>query len=199
MATDKNNETEHFDEHGEVVQAGIQELFELLYDELQKIAHARRREWHGNITINTTGLLHETYLKFVDSGMASGWKSKSHFFAAASRAMRHILINYARDRNRLKRGGGMEKISLENTDLPYDGEFEMSGERTEILLLLGEALKKLDDNHPRLSQIVECRVFGGLTIRETAEALDISPITVTRGWSTARLWLNREMQKKAGD
>jgi RNA polymerase sigma factor (TIGR02999 family) len=193
MAEVKNNDSEHPLEQAGVEQAGMKELFELLYDELQKIAHARRREWDGNFTLNTAGLLHETYLKLIDSEMAGDWKSEKHFYASASRAMRHILINYARDCNRLKRGGGMGRISLTNIDLSHSGEIELGDDRTEMLMVLGDALQKLDDSNPRLSRIVECRFFGGLTIRETADVLGVSPITVTRGWNTARLWLSREI------
>ena len=179
-------------------QVPMKQLFELFYNELQKIAHARRSEWQGNITINTTALIHETYLKLMDTDVEGDLKSRKHFLAAASKAMRHILINYARDRNRLKRGGAMERVSLGNVDLPQDGEFEMTDERTTMLLHLGDALQKLDQVNPGLSQIIDCRIFAGMTIRETAIALDISPATVTRGWNTARLWLNREMTGKSG-
>jgi len=179
-------------------QVPMKQLFELFYNELQKIAHARRSEWQGNITINTTALIHETYLKLMDTDVEGDLKSRKHFLAAASKAMRHILINYARDCNRLKRGGAMERVSLGNVDLPQDGEFEMTDERTTMLLHLGDALQKLDQVNPGLSQIIDCRIFAGMTIRETAIALDISPATVTRGWNTARLWLNREMTGKSG-
>jgi RNA polymerase sigma factor (TIGR02999 family) len=197
MASDKNVDSKHLLDRAGDEQAGMKELFELLYDELQKIAHARRREWDENFTINTTGLLHETYLKLIESEMAGNWKSKKHFYASASRAMRHILINYARDRNRLKRGGEMDRISLVNLDLPHNGEIEISDDKTEMLILLGDALQKLDDSNPRLSRIIECRFFGGMTIQETADVLGVSPITVTRGWNTARLWLSREITNEA--
>jgi RNA polymerase sigma factor (TIGR02999 family) len=181
---------------GDGKQVAINELFELFYDELQKIAHARCREWHGHITINTAALLHETCLRLLNSDKDGDWKSKTHFLAVASKAMRHILINYKRDRCRIKRGGGKERVSLEKADLTNDGEFEVTDEKTDTLILLDDALQKLDLANPRLSQIVECRIFKGMTIRETATALDIPPITVNRGWNTARLWLNREMKQK---
>lgn len=170
----------------------VNELFELLYRDLYKIAGGQRGHWRQNNTLNTTALLHETYLKLVDQPHRS-WESRAHFVAAASRAMRHILINYARDKNRLKRGGEWQKVTLGKLEFYDAGKESLSGTRMETIVILEEALTKLDEINPRHSRIVECRVFGGLTIKETAVALDISPITVTRGWKTARLWLCREM------
>ncbi len=173
----------------------VNELFEILYEDLYKVARSQRLGWKGNETLNTTGLIHEAYLKLVDQTGAGGWKSKAHFLATASSAMRHILINYARDSNRLKRGGNLERVSLQFMDFDRAGKFASSELQIETLITLGDALQQLDEMNPRLSQIIECRIFGGMTIEETAEALEISPITVTRGWETARLWLNREMQR----
>ena len=170
----------------------LNDLFELLYSDLYKIAGGQRGQWQQNSTLNSTALLHETYLKLVDQSHGS-WKSKAHFVAAASKAMRHILINYARDRNRLKRGGEWQKVTLGQLEFSNEANVLISGSRMMTLVLLDEALKKLDKINPRQSRIVECRVFGGMTIKETAAALEISPITVTRGWKTARLWLCREL------
>jgi RNA polymerase sigma factor (TIGR02999 family) len=172
------------------------ELFEILYDDLYRVASARRRSWQNNQTLNTTALIHETYLKLIDQPGSDGWQSKAHFLATASRAMRHILINYARDSNRLKRGGDWERVSLQQLELSGFSEIDIPDDRIDALLKLGEALQRLDELKPRLSRIVECRIFGGMTIEQTAEALDISPITVTRGWKTVRLWLSREMKQQ---
>lgn len=170
------------------------ELFELVYNDLYTIARGRRKNWQGNNTLNTTALLHETYLKLVDQSDV-GWQSRAHFFAAASKAMCHILINYARDQSRKKRGGDRQRVSMEHIKLLASGEFGFTDERVEMLVVLGDLLEKLDQVNPRQSQIVECRFFGGLTIKETADALNISPATVTRGWQMVQLWLYRELKK----
>lgn len=171
----------------------MNELFELLYRDLYNIAGLHRGKWQKNNTLNTTALLHETYLKLVDRS-DQNWKSRAHFLATASKVMRHILINYARDKNRLKRGGDWQKVSLGQLELSDNTEESFSGSMVEALVLLDKALKQLDKTNPRLSRIVECRVFGDMTIKETAAALEISTITVTRDWKIARLWLCREMQ-----
>ncbi|WP_158551549.1 sigma-70 family RNA polymerase sigma factor [Rhodohalobacter sp. SW132] len=170
----------------------VNELFELLYRELYNIADGQRVKWQQNNTLNTTALLHETYIKLVDQSHKS-WESRAHFVATASRAMRHILINYARDRNRLKRGGDWKKVTLGQLEFSDATNELLSGTRIETIVLLDEALSKLDVIYPRQSRIIECRIFGGLSIKETAAALGISPITVTRSWKTARLWLCREL------
>ena len=179
-------------DHQEGDKEALNELFELLYRDLYKIAGGQRGQWQQNNTLNTTALLHETYLKLVDRPHRN-WESRAHFVAAASKAMRHILINYARDKNRLKRGGEWQKVTLGQLEFSDAAIVPLSGTRMKTLVLLDDALKKLDRINPRQSRIVECRVFGGMTIKETAAALEISPITVTRGWKTARLWLCREL------
>jgi RNA polymerase sigma factor (TIGR02999 family) len=172
-------------------------LFEHVYKDLYKIARGRRREWQGNNTLNTTALLHEAYLKLVDQS-ETGWQSRVHFYAAASKAMRHILINYARDRMRKKRGGDQHRVTFGNLNLAASGKMGFTDDRVEALELLGNVLERLDELNPRQCRIVECRFFGGMTIRETAEALGVSPITVTRGWQMAQLWLYREMKQMSG-
>lgn len=168
-------------------------LFEFVYSDLYQIANKRRQEWQGDHTINATALLHELYLKLVDQSVAN-WQARSHFYATASRAMRQILINYARDRMRIKRGGNQIKIPFDELALTVSGELTFNDQRAEALIVLDEALKRLDEQNPRLSRIIECRFFGGMTIKETAVALDISPMTVKRSWKMAQLWLYREMK-----
>lgn len=171
------------------------QLFEHVYDELYRIARGRRHDWRGNETLNTTAILHEAYLKLVDQSVIE-WRSRNHFFAAASKAMRHILMNYARDQNRQKRGGDQQRVSFEQLHLAASGEISLSGDHSEALLMLDKALERLEKENERLSEIVECRFFGGMTIEETAVSLGVSPSTVKRGWNTAQLWLYREMQKE---
>lgn len=170
----------------------VDALFELVYEELYKIAHSRRRRWNGNDTLNTTAILHEAYLKMADQPVVE-WQSKTHFFAAVSKAMRHILMNYARDQNREKRGGDQNRVTLDQLDLAANSKTDLSDKHKEALLMLDEALKRLEKENQRLSEIVECRFFGGMTIEETAASLGLSPSTVKRGWNTAQLWLFREL------
>lgn len=174
--------------------AAADDLFRLVYDELHRLAEQQRGRWVGNHTMNATALVHEAYLKLVgDDFMAAG--SRGHFFALASKAMRHILINYAKAQRRQKRGGDAPKLSLDEVlSAGVDAEIELSDERAEHLALLDDALARLEQVSPRQSQVVECRFFGGLSVPETAEALDLSPATVKRDWAVARAWLFREMK-----
>lgn len=170
-------------------------LFDFVHKELQRIARGRRRKWQGNHTLDTKAILHEAYLKLVDQSMAE-WESRTHFYAAASKAMRHILINYARDQSRQKRGGDRQKITFDQVDLTADGEIGLSENRHEAMIVLNKVLNKLEQENVRQSKIVEYRFFGGMTIKETASALGVSPSTIKRGWKTARLWLYRELEKE---
>lgn len=172
--------------------AAIEASFPLLYEELRAIARKQRRAWQGNATLNTTALLHEAYLKMANQQRGQ-IASREHFFAIAATAMRHILCSYARDQNRKKRGGGAHRISasmLEHFAAP-DG---LSDDAADQLSDLGEALNRLAEINKRYTQVVECRFFAGLSVEETAAALDLSPATVKRDWSFARAWLMREMQ-----
>ncbi len=172
----------------------LQELFSLVYEELHALARRQRRRWHGDHTLNTTALVHEAYVKLVDRKHV-GVESRAHFFALAARAMRHILCDYARDRRTTKRGGGLERLALD--DLPVSPEqVESIGEPSEALLALDEALRRLEQLDPRQSKVVECRFFGGLTIDETAAAVGISARTVKRDWAVAQAWLHREMESR---
>jgi len=175
-------------------QDAVNELYEFLYNDLYRIAEIQRGKWQKNRTLNTTALLHESYLKLVDQSFRS-WKSKAHFLATASKVMRQILYNYARDRNRLKRGGDLQRVSLNHIEMPGNAKMD-SDIRLEKILILEKVLKKLDEMNSRQSQIIECRVFGGMTIKETALALEISPITVNRGWKMAQLWISREIHSE---
>ncbi len=175
-------------------QSALEACFPHVYEELRTIARRQRRAWHGNPTLNTTGLLHEAYLKLVDQGRI-GARSREHFFAIASTAMRHILCNYARDRTRQKRGGGIQMVSLQNINDVVDPAF--SDEAAEVLTALADALERLEQLDKRQSQVVECRFFAALSVEETALALDVSPATVKRDWAFARAWLVREMHPHA--
>lgn len=167
-------------------------LFPLVYEELRSLARKQRQRWQGDYTLNSTALVHEAYLKLVDQDGAS-FKSRGHFMAVASKAMRHILINYAEQQRAQKRGGDVPKVSFEEMREVLGGSIAMTEERAEDFVLLDLALKKLEQQSERQSRIVECRFFGGLTIADTAAALGLSPATVKRGWTMAQAWLHREM------
>ena len=168
------------------------ELFPLVYDELCALAHRHRQRWRGDFTLNTTALVHEAYLKLVEQKRPEA-ANRSHFLAVASKAMRHILCNYARDRLRKKRGGDLDRVSLTNIEtLPADVVF--SPEQAEVLVALDAALGRLETDQKELSDIVECRFFGNMSIEDTAAALGLSPATVKRRWLLARACLYRAMQ-----
>jgi RNA polymerase sigma factor (TIGR02999 family) len=168
------------------------ELFPLVYAELRTLAHRHRHRWRGDFTLNTTALVHEAYLKLVEQNGA-GPANRTHFFCVASKAMRHILCNYARDRLRKKRGGDLARLSLADIGaMPATVVF--SPEHAEVLLALDAALQQLASVHKELTDVVECRFFGGMSIEDTAAALDVSPATVKRRWMLARAWLYRAMQ-----
>ena len=172
----------------------VNNLFPLVYDELRTLAQNQRKFWQGDKTLNTTALVHEAYLKLVDQN-GSAWQSRAHFYSIASKAMRHILINYAKFRKRKKRGGDKQKVSLDEHRVTVDAMFDLSDDKTDMLLSLENALEKLSKFSERQSKIVECRFFGGMSIADTAEALNISPATVKRGWAMAQTWLYNEMQQ----
>ena len=167
----------------------MERLFPLVYDELRWIAHQQLRRERPGHTLGTTGLVHETYLKLVDQARVQ-WQDRAHFFRVASWAMRRILVDYARRSGALRRGGGLRRVSI-NAE---GGAGEASiAEREEALVAVDEALERLAGVSERLSQVVECRYFGGLTAEETAEALGVSPRTVERDWVKARSWLRVEL------
>jgi RNA polymerase sigma factor (TIGR02999 family) len=172
--------------------AALEALFPIVYDELRLIAHRQRRKWDGDATLGTTALVHEAYLKLVDADHI-GARSRVHFLRVASMAMRQILCNYGRDRRAAKRGGDAAKVSL---DALGEGpaNLALSDEQSETLADLDEAMRRLEAVDSRLTSVVECRFFGGLSIEDTAQALGISVATVKRDWALARAWLYRELK-----
>ena len=163
------------------------ELFATVYDELKKVARANRRKWRGNDTVNTTVLIHEAYLKLASKENLS-FQNRAHFYATASKAMRQILINYGERANAAKRGSGAVAV-------PLDEHHTVSDSMVEELLALTENLERLERDHPRRCRVVECRVLGGMSVDETAAALDISAATVKRDWQVASAILRHDMQK----
>lgn len=164
---------------------GLDEVFEAVYPRLREIAQARRRGWRGSYTVNTTALVHEAYLKLAANERRE-YENRGHFFATIAQAMRQVLINYAEKRSAKKRGGGASEVTLYEDDAVTD-------QAMDELLALNGALERLGAMSPRQAKVVECLFFAGLGVAETAEALDISPATVKRDWSTARAWLYREI------
>ncbi len=163
----------------------VDELLPHVYNELRRISSKYLNDEYRNHTLQTTELVHEAYLKLFGN-QDINWQNRAHFFGIAANAMRQILVDYARKHNSLKRGGGLAKVTLDNAE----GIFF---EAEEDLILLDDALKKLEIFDPDLSKIVELRFFAGLKVEETAKALDCSTATVKRGWSLAKSWLYREL------
>jgi len=174
------------------------ELFEEVYPELRRRAQGQRKRWKGDPSLRTTALAHEAYLKLVDQSEQS-WESRSHFFAVASRAMRHILVDRARKQRAQKRGGDAEILSLEALREAFEQEQATAEQRSEMVVILDAALDRFEEEHERAARVVECRFFGGMTIDATAEALGISASTVSRDWELAQAWLYREMKRIRGD
>lgn len=169
-------------------------LFPLVYDELHALAHRKRQDWQSDHTLNTTALVHEAYLKLADQSHLDV-ENRNHFFAVVAKIMRHILIDYARRQQAQKRGGNVQKLSLEEEKGRLDKWLTMSNEQADKVVAVGEALKKLENVNARWSQIVDCRFFCGMTTRETAEQLGISLATISRDWRLAQTWLFREIKQ----
>lgn len=152
----------------------LNDLFQLVHAELHQLAHAQRRRWTGDETLNTTALINEAYLKLAGQ-RSSAFNDRGHFYSTAAKAMRHILVNYAEKQRAAKRGGNQVKVPLDDLLLvDHDGALE--------LLAINRALESLEQEHPRRAKVFECRVFGGMSNQETADALQISLATVKRHW-----------------
>ena len=169
--------------------AAFDDLIVTLYDELRVMARAYLRGEAATQTLDTTALVHEAYLRLADHDVVSK-RGRSYFFGAAAKAMRRILVERARSRSRLKRGGSSQKVSLTAVDLPDSDSEEVS---SADLLAIDAALDRLGEKYPRQAGVVECRFFGGLSVEETALALESSERTVKRDWAMARAWLFREL------
>lgn len=174
---------------------GNREAFDRLlphvYDELRGLAHAKLRLERSGHTLNTTGLVHEAYLRLVGQTRVE-WRNRSHFFAVASEAMRRILVDYAKQRRAAKRGGGAVHLPLEAASSVAAAALFSEAEAEE-LIALDEALHRLGGFNPQGARIVQYRFFGGMAETEVAEVLGISERTVRRSWTVARAWLKREL------
>ncbi|MBT8399742.1 MAG: sigma-70 family RNA polymerase sigma factor [Rhodothermia bacterium] len=161
-------------------------LFDLVYSELHDVAHRQLAGERRNHTLNTTALVSEAYLKWGGRPPDVKWSGRRHFYAIVARAMRQILVDYARTRGREKRGGGLPLVTFVDNLF-----FDVS--KADELVALDEALRMLQAISPRQAKIVEYRFFAGLSVRDTADVLEISVATANRDWTTARLWLKREI------
>lgn len=167
-------------------QTALEKLLPLVEQELHRLAHNYMRRENPNHILQTTALVNEAYLKLIDQ-KKTHWQNRAHFFAIAARIMRRIVLNYARDQRRQKRGGKAVQVSLSEVSA-------VCLETPEELIALDEALERLAAFDERKSQVVELRYFGGLDVDETAEVLKVSAITVMRDWRFARAWLRRELE-----
>jgi RNA polymerase sigma factor (TIGR02999 family) len=163
------------------------DLFSIVYMELRKIARNRMARESPGHTLQPTALVHEAYIRLM-ADESSRFENRAHFFSAAAEAMRRILIEHARKKNRNKRQGNMQRIDLDET-------LAVQEPKADELLELDEALSKLEQHDKQMSDVLKMRFFVGLTVQETAEILNAAPRTIDRQWAAARAWLYREMQK----
>src|ERR1044072_8355033 len=168
-----------------------QRLLPLVHTELRRIARRQMSHERPGHTLQATALVNEAYLRLAGQ-QGFEWQSRAHFFAVAAQVMRHILIDHARAHARDKRGGGAIQVSLDEGAVPAE-------EQADHLIALDEALRTLEHVDPQKSKIVELRYFGGLSVEETADVLNISPRTVRREWQRARAWLYRMIAEGTGD
>jgi RNA polymerase sigma factor (TIGR02999 family) len=177
-------------EHGD--SKASEELLPLVYDELRKLAAQKLAQERPGQTLQATALVHEAYLRLVDTEKVRRWESRGHFFAAAAEAMRRILVENARRKGRLKRGGGQKRIELDDPRLGYS-------EPLDEVLAVDEALEQLADEDPQAAQLVELRYFGGLPIEDAAEIVGISRSTAYEHWAYARAWLHRRLRGREAE
>ena len=163
---------------------GADELMELVYDDLRGLAQSHLQATPSDHVLQPTALVHEVFLKLVGSNV--DWRSRSHFFALGAKAMRYILVDYARESSAQKRGGDRQRV-------PLADDLIVSAKRDEDVLALDEALKVLTEIDPERAEIVEMRFFGGMTIKEVAESIGKSPRTVDKQWAATRVWLRRHL------
>jgi RNA polymerase sigma-70 factor (ECF subfamily) len=168
----------------------LDKLIPLVYDELHRIAHRYMAREHPGRTLQTTALVNEAYLRLIDARNVK-WEGRTQFFGIAANLMRRILVDFARNRGSKKRGGEVQKLVLEEAAIALP-------DRHLDLVALDDALQVLASIDSRAAQVVELRFFGGLSVEETAQALNLSPITVMRDWRAAKVWLFRELEQSSG-
>jgi RNA polymerase sigma factor (TIGR02999 family) len=171
--------------------AALDDVIRAVYQELRRMADRYLRLESPGHTLQPTALVHEAYLRLIDQTQVT-WQNRAHFFGVAAQMMRRILVDHARTKRRDKRGGPARKLSL-------DEAMNLSKERAADLVLLDEALERLAEIDPRKNRVVELRFFGGLSVEETAETLEVSPQTVMRDWKLAKAWLYHEIKNEGDD
>ena len=174
--------------------SAVAQLYPLVYDQLLQIARNQRRRRGGAPTLNTTALVHEAFVKLAGKERPKA-TDRAHFMAIAATAMRQILIDYARRRSALKRGGDARTVSFDEIEAALASGPGFSDDKADALAALDRALSRLRQHSERQGRLVECRFFAGMSIAETAEALGISPATVKRDWLLAQAWLYRELRE----
>lgn len=173
--------------YGEGDREAFDQLLPMVYDDLRRVAHRQlNRVSNPDKVLDTTVLVHESYLKMVDQNRVD-WQSRAHFLGVAARAMRQVVIDYARRRGAAKRGGGAIQTTIEEGHIAIE-------DKADFLLELDQVLTRLEGHNPRLARIVECRFFAGLSEEETAAALGVSLRTAQRDWMKARAWLQEELR-----
>ncbi|HLJ50484.1 MAG TPA: sigma-70 family RNA polymerase sigma factor [Bryobacteraceae bacterium] len=171
-------------------QTALEKLTPIVYAELRRLAHRYMKRERPGHSLQTTALVNEAYLRLVDYRHMQ-WQDRAHFLAVSAQLMRRILVEHARRQN-LKRGAGVQHVSLDEAAM-------VGGERSADLVALDDAMNELARLDPRKVQVVEMRFFGGLSVEETAEVLRVSPVTVRRDWSSAKVWLYGAMTGRTGD
>jgi RNA polymerase sigma factor (TIGR02999 family) len=177
--------TELLQSHAAGTEGALDRVFARVYDELRMMARGRLRHERADHTLGATELVHEAFFRLVRIERID-WKSRAHFLAIASHAMRNVLLDYADQRNAQKRGGGARPVTLERLEVAAGGT-------PEELYDLCDALQRLEALEPRQARVVECKFFGGMSLDEIAEALNISAATVSRDWTFARAWLHAQL------
>jgi RNA polymerase sigma-70 factor (ECF subfamily) len=185
-----NSVTKLLQEYSEGDEHALEELLPQVYRELRRLAGSYMKREKSNHTLQPTALVHEAFIKLVDQREVQ-WQSKAHFFAMAASIMRRILLDHARAKKTAKRGGGSP------ANLEFDDGIHLNEENGPDLLALDEALTRLSAQNEMQGRIVELRYFGGLSIEETANALEISPATVKRHWTLAKSWLQKELSAES--
>jgi RNA polymerase sigma factor (TIGR02999 family) len=188
MESPANQLTELLQSWSKGDEGAIEKLMPLVYDELHRLAQRYMADERPGHTLQTTALVHEAYLRLVDTAHTN-WDGRAHFFAVCARVMRRILVDWARSRQAEKRGGGLPSLELQE-------EIAVSGRSGTDLVAIDDALTALAAVDQRKGQIVELRFFGGLSVKETAEVLKVSEETVQRDWKLAKSWLRREMSSE---
>ena len=168
-------------------ESALEKLIPLVYEELHRLAHGYMDRERAGHTLQTTALVNEAYLRLIDASQVR-WQNRAHFFAVSAQLMRRVLVDFARSRNYQKRGGEAHQVS-------FDEALMVSQERSADLVALDDALTSLAAIDSRKSRVVELRFFGGLSVEEAAEVLQVSPDTVMRDWAFAKVWLLRELSQ----